>query len=228
MNRYAVIVAGGSGSRMGVGIPKQFRCLKGKPLLWWSLDAFHKENATTGLIVVLPEQFIDLWKDLFSALPNEEQYEHLITIGGESRTQSVVNGLKLIADFNSLVAVHDAARPLVTPDLISRGWNVAIKDGAGVPVIPVTDSLRELDSAGNNSKSVDRSRYVAVQTPQVFQTEILKGAYEKSNDSNFTDDATVVENFGLKITLFEGSYRNIKVTNPSDIEIATILMDKYA
>lgn len=226
MNRYAVIVAGGSGTRMGGGIPKQFRSLCGRPLLWWSLAAFHKENPETKIIVVLPENFVALWKDLFRSLPEQEQIEHEVTVGGSSRTESVCNGLSLISDNESLVAVHDGARPLVTSEMISDGWKTALNYDACVPVVPVTDSLRKL--SGDESEAVDRSKYVAVQTPQVFKTGLLQKSYEKAKGESFTDDASVVENSGHKIKLFKGNTNNIKVTHPGDFDMVELLIRQNA
>lgn len=211
---------------MGGGIPKQFRSLCNRPLLWWSISAFHKENPDTKIIVVLPEQYVSLWNELFSNLPNEERFEHEITTGGSSRTESVCNGLALITDPDSIVAVHDGARPMVTTELISEGWDTALHYGACVPVVPVTDSLRKL--IREDSEAVDRSDYVAVQTPQVFQTGLLQDAYKKARGSNFTDDASVVENSGHKIKLFKGSPDNIKVTHPMDFEVVELLMKRNA
>ena len=227
MRKYAVIVAGGSGTRMGGGIPKQFRRLKDRPVLWWSMKAFHDENPDTELILVLPSQFISLWSDYFTTLPSQERFEHNVTSGGENRTESVINGLKLVDSKDALVAIHDGARPLVSPEMIRRGWEACLQTGAAVPVIPVTDSLRMLYGDDEN-KSVDRAKYVAVQTPQVFDVGILKGAYEKAEGIIFTDDASVVEKAGYKITLFRGSENNIKVTNPGDLEMISLLMEKNA
>lgn len=220
-----MIVAGGSGSRMGGGIPKQFRSLCGRPVLWWSMKAFHDENPKTRIILVLPKEFITLWQDFYSSLPEEEQYEFKAVEGGKSRFESVRNGLDEIKiSENVLIAVHDGARPLVSGNIISKGWEFAEKNGAAIPVIPVVDSLREITSEG--SFSVDRSKFMAVQTPQVFKASVLQDAYNKAGKEIFTDDASVVENAGQKISLFEGSADNIKITNPKDMAIAGLLMGK--
>ncbi|MCH5229219.1 MAG: 2-C-methyl-D-erythritol 4-phosphate cytidylyltransferase [Muribaculaceae bacterium] len=224
MKQYAVIVAGGSGTRMGGNIPKQFRSLNGRPVLWWSIKAFHEENHDTKIIVVLPENFISLWYDFYSSLPSEQQYPHEVTSGGTSRSESVRNGLKIIKDDESLVAVHDGARPLVALSLLKRGWEEAKQTGAAIPVVPVTDSIRKLEDG--KSHNIDRANLRAVQTPQVFRTSLLKEAYNKAGDRIFTDDATVVENLGVEVSLFEGSPENIKITNPKDLAIATVLMGK--
>lgn len=219
---FAVIVAGGSGTRMGGGIPKQFRSLCGRPVLWWSIKAFHSENPDTQIVLVLPENFISLWTDFFSTLPEKDRFDHYVTTGGENRSESVKKGLALIDDDNSLVAIHDGARPLVTTALISAGWNLAKEKGAAIPVVPVTDSLRKI--TGNENKSVDRNEYVAVQTPQVFLTSLIKEAYRQAGDYIFNDEAAVVENAGHAISLFDGNIENIKITNPKDLAIASLLM----
>ena len=227
MRQYAVIVAGGSGSRMGGGLPKQFRSLLNRPILWWSLKAFHDENPSTSLILVLPGQYISIWQEMFNTLPEEDQFNHKVITGGATRSESVNNGLSLIEDEDALVAVHDAARPLVSNNLIGRGWEEAEKAGAAIPVIPITDSLRKLMENGN-SEWVERSRYVAVQTPQVFLTKVLKKAFESISDSSvFTDEASMVQSIGHSISLFEGDLLNMKVTNPEDMDIASLLMSKY-
>ena len=211
---------------MGGGIPKQFRSLCGRPVLWWSMKAFHNENKDTRLIIVLPEEFISLWKDFYSTLPEPERFPHDIVSGGKSRSESVYNGLKLIEEDDSYVAVHDGARPLISESLISQGWESVQKSGAAVPVVPVTDSLRIFEDG--QSKAIDRSRFVAVQTPQVFYTKILIESYEQVEDLNFSDDATVAEHAGYKVELFEGNAENIKITNPKDLAIAAVIMGKDA
>lgn len=223
MKQYAVIVAGGSGTRMGSSIPKQFLSLKGHPVLWWSLKAFHDENPDTEIILVLPADFIDLWKDFFTSQKSEEQFPHKIVAGGSSRTESVRNGLSAVENEDSLVAVHDGARPLVSGRMISQGWASAEASGAAIPVVAVTDSLRKIE--GEGSVAVDRNEFVAVQTPQVFKTGILKDAYRKAGSKVFSDDASVVEAAGCKISLYDGDVVNMKITNPKDMAIASVIMD---
>ncbi len=239
MDKYAVIVAGGEGTRLGGGLPKQFRELKGRPVLWWSLKAFHDEDPATHLRVVLHPGFFEEWQKLFRALPVEEQFPHEVVAGGTSRTGSVKNGIEAIpASAEALIAVHDAARPLVSVDMIARGWEAAAKEGGAVPAVAVTDSLRHLSGTSGvdwkknaaygeyykGSEAVDRSEYVAVQTPQVFRADLLKGAYALKPDAVFSDDASAYEAAGGKPVLFEGSPLNMKVTNPGDLEIASLLL----
>lgn len=224
MQKYAIIVAGGEGTRLGGGLPKQFRPLNGKPLLWWAMKAFHDEDHDTRIILVVNPKHLSDWKKLCLEMNPDDFIDHEICPGGASRTESVKNGLRLIPDSEeSLVAIHDAARPLVFPLMIARGWKAAFATGGAVPAIPVTDSLRHLEADGG-SKAADRSAFVAVQTPQVFKSRLLKDAYLANPDAVFSDDAAAFEAAGHKVALFDGSPRNIKVTNPGDIEIAALLL----
>lgn len=221
-SRYAIIVAGGVGSRSGDSLPKQFHSLGDRPMLWWTLKAFHAENPDTRLIVVMHADFIDYWKELAGT----DCPPHTLTCGGATRKDSVAAGLALIPDSErGLVAVHDAARPLATSRLIREGWEQAQRHGAVIPGVPVSDSLREGTSDSN--RSVDRSRYFAVQTPQVFDIALLKDAYRKAEaakDTVFTDDASVAEWAGNNIHIFEGDPINIKVTYPGDFRIAADIL----
>lgn len=226
MKKYAIIVAGGSGSRMGSGIPKQFRSLCGRPMLWWSLKAFYEESTETEIIIVLPSDFVSLWEDFFSTLPVQERFPHKITTGGKTRSESVRNGLRLVSEEESLIAVHDGARPMINESIIAEGWKTAYEKKAAVPVVPVVDSLRKID--GKSSHCVDRSEYVAVQTPQVFQGKLLLEAYREAGDKTFSDDAAVVENSGMTVSLFPGNPENMKVTNRKDLEIASVLLQRNA
>ena len=237
MKKFAVIVAGGSGTRMGGGIPKQFRSLAKRPVLWWSMKAFYDEDPATEQILVLPEEFITLWSDFFDSLPVSDRYPHKVASGGLTRGESVKNGLRLIkANLGNedgkekqekiLVAVHDGARPLVTTQMITEGWHTANEYDAAIPGVDVTDSLREKTDEEGNSHSVDRSRFVAVQTPQVFDARLLLKAYEKAAEKSFTDDAAVMEYAGHKVKLYKGHHRNLKITNPEDMALAETLLQK--
>lgn len=227
--KYAVIVAGGSGSRAGGEVPKQFQLLRGIPVVWWSIKAFHDEDPKVKIRVVLHPGFFDLWDILRSDLP--ESLRHIdveLVCGGRSRLESVANGIMGIEpgdDEETLIAVHDAARPMVSRALISRGWETARTNLAAIPVVPMTDSIRLLTQEG--SVSLDRSKYVRVQTPQVFKAELLKRAYAEELLPEMTDDASVVEGYGVPVALFDGEERNIKITNPLDFKIAEILLDSY-
>lgn len=226
MKKYAVIVAGGEGNRAGGSVPKQFQKIGGIPMLWWSVRAFHSENPDTKIILVLHPGFFDDWDILYSELPEEDRRIPVhVSCGGRSRLESVKNGLMSIPDddaWESLVAVHDAARPMVGRELIARGWAEAEKKMCAVPVIPETDTLRKIDDIG--SFTVDRNSYVRVQTPQVFHADVLKEAYKKPWTESMTDDASVVEEAGYNVALFEGSPNNLKVTYPLDFRIAEALL----
>lgn len=226
MKKYAVIVAGGEGNRAGGSVPKQFQLLNGVPMLWWSVRAFHEEDPDTKIILVLHPGFFDVWDILFLELPEEDRRIKVhISCGGRTRLESVRNGLMSVTDGEAaLVAVHDAARPLVTPGLIARGWEVAEKNKAAAPVALMEDSIRRID--GEASVAVARKDYVKVQTPQIFDADMLKAAYDKPLTPDMTDDASVVEAAGHRITLFEGSPYNMKVTDPLDLMIAGAIMGK--
>lgn len=218
MSNYAIIVAGGVGSRSGDSLPKQFHQLAEHPMLWWTLRAFQEENPETRLIVVMHKDYIDLWNEI----KGEDCAPHDIIAGGETRTASVAAGLGLVpVDAKGLVAVHDAARPLASTILIADGWKYASEYKAVIPGVKVSDSLRE--GTKEESHSVDRSRYFSVQTPQVFEIGLLKEVYRKAMESegvSFTDDASVVEWYGHPVRIYDGDPMNIKVTYPGDFRIA--------
>lgn len=225
MKKECIILAGGEGRRAGAGLPKQFHNLGGVPLLWWSVRRFHEEDPSAGISVVLHPGFFDWWDVMVRELPDADREINVrLVCGGPSRAASVRNGLVgLPDDASTFVAVHDGARPLVDTAQIRRGWEAAENHGAAIPAIKVTDSLRELLPDGG-SAAVDRSRYVAVQTPQVFRADILREAYRLDDRPEFTDDASRVEACGHEIYLYEGSPENIKVTVPGDFKIAEALL----
>ncbi len=227
MKKYAVIVAGGDGNRAGGSVPKQFQLLGGIPMLWWSVRAFYEEDQDTKIILVLHPGFFDDWDIMHSELPDEDKRINVhISCGGRSRLESVRNGLMSVPeDEEGLVAIHDAARPLVTRELIARGWEAAQRYGAAVPVTAMTDSIRHIE--GEGSEAVARKDYVKVQTPQVFDAALLKSAYDLQLNPDMTDDASVVEAAGHKISLFEGSPYNMKVTDPLDIKIADMILNSF-
>jgi len=217
--RIVLIVAGGKGLRMQADIPKQFIELQGKPILMHTLEAFYRHDASMQLILVLPAAQISLWKELCAqhafSLPHE------IVAGGDNRFLSVRNGLDAVRT-DGLVAVHDGVRPLVSAETIARCFDEAGKNGTAVPVIDLVDSIRQLTE--NGSRSVDRTAYKLVQTPQVFDSEILKRAFRQDFSPLFTDDASVVETLGTKIRLVEGNRENIKITTGFDLELAETLL----
>lgn len=224
MKKYAVVLAGGSGLRAGGEVPKQFQKVGGLPLLWWAVRAFHEEDPHTEIHLVMHPGFFDLWDILASELPEADSEIRVeLVCGGRDRLESVRNGIERIpAEEDALVAVHDAARPAVTPELIRRGWEEARQTKCAIPVVKMTDSIRLLEPP--YSKALDRSRYVRVQTPQVFRADVLKESYSRELTPDMTDDASVVEKAGYDISLFEGDERNIKVTNPIDFLLAEIIL----
>lgn len=221
--KYALILAGGEGRRAGGEIPKQFREICGRPLVWWSMKSFHDTDPETHIILVCHPGFFDDWDILFSQLPEEDKIEHELCCGGRTRAESVKNGLMCVPD-GAYVAVHDGARPLIDRSLIERGWKTLYdNEVTGVfPAIPVTDSIRIKKDGG--TFPVDRSEYMAVQTPQIFFSTRLKECYNTDVDHVFTDDVSLVQSLGLKVCPYEGDTRNIKVTNPEDFVIAEAML----
>lgn len=220
-SRAAIIVAGGSGVRMGADIPKQFLDLAGKPVLLHTLMAFHRCDSDIRLIVVLPEEHISFWNKLYSDAGVE--VPHSVTAGGAERFHSVKSGLALLRD-ETLVAVHDGVRPLVSTETIEAVFLAAKTDGAAVPTVPVVDTLRRV--ANNSSHWVNRAEYVRVQTPQAFQADLFKTAYDQPFTPDFTDDASVVEKLGHAVALVRGNDENIKITSKADLQIAAALLPR--
>jgi 2-C-methyl-D-erythritol 4-phosphate cytidylyltransferase len=224
MKKYAIIVAGGTGTRMGRAIPKQFLLLYDKPVLYYTLCAFLEAYEDLEIILVLPEEFSDMGKEIIDAYFDYTRIQ--VTFGGETRFHSVQNGLKLVAE-ESIIFVHDAVRCLVSTELIQLCYEHTMQMGSAVPVVRCRDSVRFLNEEGNDNEVMDRSKIVLVQTPQTFHSKILLPAFEIDYKERFTDEATVVESFGLKISLVEGEEDNIKITRPVDLLIAeAVLMEK--
>jgi 2-C-methyl-D-erythritol 4-phosphate cytidylyltransferase len=217
--KAVIIVAGGKGERMQTEIPKQFIEIKGKPILMHTLEAFLRYEQTLQLIVVLPENQIEYWSELCKK--HAFAISHNIVAGGQTRFHSVKNGLNAIK-YSCSVAIHDGVRPLVSVETIARCFDAAEKFKAVVPAIDLVESIRQV--SGNKSLSVDRSAYKLVQTPQVFDIDLLKKAYEQDFSSTFTDDASVVEKDGNTVHLVEGNRENIKITTHQDLKIAEILL----
>ncbi len=217
--KTVIIVAGGSGKRMGAPLPKQFMLLKGRPLLCWTIEAFHRYDTSMPIIVVLPEQHIPIWKSL--CIGHNFQVPHETTAGGEERFHSVRSGLASVKH-DGLVAVHDGVRPLVSVDVIGRCFLAAEEHGAAIPVVPISSSVREVD--GGTSNVLDRSKLRAVQTPQCFRVALLRKAFEIPYDPAFTDEATLVERSGVRVHLVPGEERNIKVTLAEDLLLAEAYM----
>ena len=220
MQEYVIIVAGGKGERMGGPSPKQFLQLNDTPVIFHTLQRFINYNPAIQIIVVVHPEYLDFWADLCSLC----QFNTTVTLvsGGKERFYSVRNGLEVIEGSNGIVAVHDAVRPLVSEGTIERSFNAALAFGAAVPVMPVVDSVRVVN--GTENHPVDRTRYRLVQTPQCFEINLLRDAYNQDFRLTFTDDASVVEAFGHPVQLVEGNRENIKLTTPVDMIIAESLL----
>ncbi len=209
---YVIIVAGGSGKRMGSEIPKQFLLLNDKPILMHTIETF--VNAVDGIevIVVLPENQVSFWE----ALCTKYNFctDHHIVYGGDERYHSVENGLKTIKG-KGVVAVHDGVRPFVSKQIILNSFAKARELNAVTLAVPLKDSIREVQ--GGESKALNRADYQLIQTPQVFDVDLLKKAFNSPYQATFTDDASVVEAYGSKVHLIQGDYNNIKITSPEDM-----------
>lgn len=220
IQRHLIVVAGGTGSRMGMDLPKQFLLLRGRPILVHTLEQFHSWDPNLNIVVVLHPEFVDFWSDL--CREHHLLVPHSTVAGGETRFHSVANGLARLQGDQGLVGVHDAVRPLVSHEVISRCFREAEKHGAAVPVVPVVDSLRRMHP--DRSEVVDRSEYRKVQTPQCFQLEVLRSAFEQLYSKGFTDDASVVEAAGVKVSWVDGNVENVKITSPMDLAVAEALL----
>ena len=210
-----IIVAGGSGSRMGGTLPKQFSLVGGEPILARTINNFRKALPASRIVVVLPAEYIEFWKN-FSARFNVAK--HSVIEGGKERFHSVKSGIESLSCELDLIAVQDGVRPFASKDMILRAVECASKNGSAIPVVKAVDSYRAIE--GEESKIVDRTPLRIVQTPQIFAAPILRVAYDTPFRTDFTDDASVVEYSGEKVTLCEGEYTNIKITTPSDLVIA--------
>jgi 2-C-methyl-D-erythritol 4-phosphate cytidylyltransferase len=218
MKRYVIIVAGGKGLRMGGDIPKQFVEIKGLPVLMHTINRFHSFDSSIDIIVALPVDQQDYWKELCSKYKFE--IPHTIVDGGDTRFHSVKNGLDQVSG-EGVVAVHDGVRPFVSDEVLERCFSMAQEKEAVVPVIDVFETIRHI--ADGMSNTVPRDEYKLVQTPQVFLISLLKKAYSQPYVPSFTDDASVVEAMGYKVTLVEGNRENIKLTTPFDLKLAELL-----
>jgi 2-C-methyl-D-erythritol 4-phosphate cytidylyltransferase len=227
MKTVAIIVAGGSGTRFGAELPKQFLELGGKPILMRSIEAFaNSGNCPVDVIVTLPSDQMDLWQRLCDRYGFD--VPHRVVPGGETRWHSVKHALDSMGDVNEvdIIAVHDGVRPMVTADVICRTIAAARRDGAAIPVVALNDSVRQV--VGEASHALDRSTLRAVQTPQAFDARLLLDAYSLPYQPTFTDDASVVEQLGNPITLVEGDPHNLKITRPMDLALAEYLLNSNA
>ena len=224
MKKFAIIVAGGIGTRMGNATPKQFMLLHDKPVLYYTIKTFLEAYDDLQIILVLPEDYTDMGREIIDAYFDYSRIQ--ITAGGETRFHSVMNGLALVQE-DAIIFVHDGVRCLLTVDLIHRCYTKALENGSAIPVIPAKDSVRLIE--GETNEAIERSKVVMVQTPQTFHSRILQPAFQIDYKERFTDEASVVEEFGLKIELVDGEEQNIKITQPIDLIVAEhILLEREA
>ena len=215
MKKYAVIVAAGSGLRMGATLPKQFLLVRNRPVIWFTINTFLQAFDELEIILVLPQDYMEMGKTIVEMSIDPQRIQ--VVAGGETRFQSVKNGLSLVNQ-PSIVFVHDGVRCLVSKALIHYCYEVALEKGNAIPAIKPIDSLR-MEQGGNN-EIIDRNSVRLIQTPQTFQSDILLKAFGQPYQDFFTDEASVVENAGVKINLVEGEELNIKITRPIDMIIA--------
>ena len=214
-----IIVAGGSGKRMGGALPKQFSIIGGKPILAHTINAFRKALPASRIVVVLPAEYIEFWKNLSARF---EVAKHSVVEGGKERFYSVKNGIEALSDAVDLIAVQDGVRPFATKELILRTVACAAENGSAIPVVKAVDSYREVE--GDTSHIIDRTPLRIVQTPQIFAAPVLRAAYDTEFRAEFTDDASVVEFSGERVALCEGDYLNIKITTPNDLALAEAII----
>ncbi|MFI3279122.1 MAG: 2-C-methyl-D-erythritol 4-phosphate cytidylyltransferase [Rikenellaceae bacterium] len=215
-----VIVAGGKGVRMGGDMPKQFRILGQSPVLAHSINAMSTALKPTEIVVVLPKEHIEFWGNLSARF---EVAKHKTIEGGAERFHSVKAGIEALSEQIDIIAVHDGVRPLCSEEVAKRCADEAAKFGAAIPAIAISDSIRIVE--GDDSKALDRSSLRAIQTPQIFDTLVLKRAYKQEYSSEFTDDASVVEASGQRVELCQGEKKNIKITTSEDLIYAQMILD---
>ena len=219
MEKFLILVAGGKGKRMNSEVPKQFHIVAGKPVLMHTIERFGAYPENISILLVLPKPFIDFWKSLCKRY--NFTIPHKLVEGGDSRFQSVKNGLREISD-DCLAVIHDGVRPLPNNTTLHNVFKKAEKTGNAVPSVKLNESMRKID--GDESVPVNRKEFRLIQTPQAFHSKLIKKAYRQDCRETFTDDATVVEAMGVKINLVEGNYENIKITRPVDLRIEEAFM----
>lgn len=218
-SQYAILVAGGAGTRMQSHLPKQFISIGGQPILMHTIRRFFAANPLMHIIVVLPAEQMQTWQQL--CREHAFSLPHQVVAGGATRFASVKNGLAAIAG-DGVVAVHDGVRPFTSVAIIQEAFTVASQKGNAVVAVALKESIRQVMETGN--QALDRSQYRLIQTPQCFQVTLLRRAYQLSEEATFTDDASVVERLGEKIYLVEGAYENLKITTPADLLWAEMLL----
>lgn len=221
MKKYAIIVAGGAGVRMGGNTPKQFMLLKDKPVLYYTLKVFLEAYTDLQIILVLPVDYTDMGQEIIDAYFDKDRIK--ITAGGDTRFQSVKNGVGLV-EGESIVFVHDGVRCLLTKDLIYRCYQQAVETGTAIPAVVSKDSIRLITEEGNTA--FDRNKVMLIQTPQTFHSKIIVPAFQIDYKDKFTDEATVAESYGMKVSLVEGEENNIKITRPVDLLIAERIIEE--
>lgn len=218
MSFSIIITAGGIGKRMGAEIPKQFIRVGQFPILMHTIKCFHSFDATSQIIVTLPEDWINYWEDLIEEFRFE--IPHTIVTGGIERYDSIKNALDHCVQ--EIIGVHDGVRPLVSHVTIERCLQLTKQKGSAIPTLPLKESLRKLTDSG--SHSVERKDYLSVQTPQFFQAEMLKKAYKIPFHNGITDDASLVEEAGYSLAITNGNEENIKVTTPFDLQFVQLFI----
>ncbi|MFT5184005.1 MAG: 2-C-methyl-D-erythritol 4-phosphate cytidylyltransferase [Flavobacteriales bacterium] len=219
MKDFVLIVAGGVGRRMGGALPKQFMKLKGVPIILRTIERFTSFDPNLNVVVVLHPEYIELFQELCDLL--KFPFKCQVVKGGDSRFQSVKNGVDALPSDAHIVGVHDAVRPFVSDDTLERCFGVARRKGNAIPVTPLVDSIREIVPSG--SKMIDRTKLRLVQTPQCFEYSLLRDAYLQNESALFTDDASVVEALGIKMVLVDGNRLNFKITTPEDLDMANAI-----
>jgi 2-C-methyl-D-erythritol 4-phosphate cytidylyltransferase len=223
LKEYAIVVAGGKGTRIRSSVPKQYLELCGLPVLMHTLNAFYRYSQNISIILVLPKDDIQLWNELCRQHNFTKPY--ILQAGGDTRFQSVRNGLQKITG-EGLVAIHDGVRPLVSEDIIGASFRLAAVHQSAVASVRLKESIRMTDQ--DKTRTMDRSRFRMIQTPQTFMVSIIRDAYQVKEQESLTDDASVAELAGHAISLFEGSYENLKITTADDLVVAEALMKARA
>lgn len=221
MKKTAIIVAGGTGQRMGTVVPKQFLAIEGKTILLHTIDQFVAAFSDINFVIVLPAGYIQEGQDLIASSGLTQSFQFVA--GGDTRFQSVKNGLAQV-DPEAIVFVHDAVRCLLTPALIQRCYQQAVEKGSAIPAVSSTDTIRVIEGTGHHV--VDRENVMMIQTPQTFSAALLIKAFEQGYQPSFTDEANVVEASGTPVYLVDGEFENIKITRPLDLAIAEYILAK--
>ena len=221
MKKTAIIVAGGTGARMGTQLPKQFLLLEGKPVLWYTVQRFLESFSDLEIVLVLPEAHWELGNQLLEAYFPGKAIR--MVVGGSTRFESVRNGLQTIEP-GGVVFVHDGVRCLLSALLIQRCYQHALAYGSAIPAVVATDSIRLV--SGSENQVADRNQIRLIQTPQTFRTELLLEAFSKATHNQYTDEATVVEAMGIPVYLLDGEYENIKITRPTDLLLAAAILQQ--